>query len=244
MSTYSETGHFKNVSNFENLISYCSAYGKNYNPAQAKIQVPALQQAYSTASIVIENLMAKQTAYKNATNARSIVFEPLKMLSTRIVNAFIACGANQQNTDDVKYYVSKIRGGAKKNVKATITTEPNTAVEVKQHSNIQQSYDNMLEHYSNLITLLGAEPLYQPNEVELSVAGLQTLLSDLKAKNTAVISAQTALSNARLERDETLYATTYNLVEVALDVKKYVKSVYGATSGQYKQVSGIKFTRK
>lgn len=32
------------------------------------------------------------------------------------------------------------------------------------------------------------------------------------------------------------------LVQTALDVKKYIKSVFGATSPQFKQVSGPEFT--
>jgi hypothetical protein len=34
-----------------------------------------------------------------------------------------------------------------------------------------------------------------------------------------------------------------NLVDTAFDVKKYIKSVYGATSPQYKQISSIPFSR-
>ena len=30
---------------------------------------------------------------------------------------------------------------------------------------------------------------------------------------------------------------------IAIDVKKYVKAIFGATSPQYKQISGIKFTK-
>ncbi len=34
-----------------------------------------------------------------------------------------------------------------------------------------------------------------------------------------------------------------SLVETAFDVKKYVKSVFGATSPQYKQISSLEFTK-
>ena len=40
-----------------------------------------------------------------------------------------------------------------------------------------------------------------------------------------------------------LYLDANSLVEIALDVKKYVKSVLGASSPQFKQVSGLKFSR-
>jgi hypothetical protein len=45
-------------------------------------------------------------------------------------------------------------------------------------------------------------------------------------------------------RNSILYASVSGLVDVALDVKKYVKSVYGASSPQYKQVSKIEFKNR
>jgi hypothetical protein len=38
-----------------------------------------------------------------------------------------------------------------------------------------------------------------------------------------------------------LYNPLSGLVKTALDVKKYVKSVFGASSPQDKQISGLKF---
>jgi len=37
---------------------------------------------------------------------------------------------------------------------------------------------------------------------------------------------------------------TTGLVDVASDVKNYIKSVFGATSVQYRAISGLKFTHK
>ena len=42
--------------------------------------------------------------------------------------------------------------------------------------------------------------------------------------------------------DSTLYNPLSGLVQTALDVKKYVKSVFGASSPQFKQVSGLEFS--
>jgi hypothetical protein len=95
---------------------------------------------------------------------------------------------------------------------------------------------------AKLVQTLTSETLYKPNEVELQVATLNTTLTDLKTKNKAVITAAAAASNARIARDKVLYTEGVGLYDVALAVKTYVKSLFGATSPQYKQVSGIKFT--
>src|SRR5690606_36918357 len=103
-------------------------------------------------------------------------------------------------------------------------------------SSSQQSYDSLIEHFSKLITLLSTEPTYVPNENELKIATLNTLLTTLKNTNTAVINAYTTVSNARIARNQSLYNPVNGLCETAKEVKKYVKSLFGATSPQYKQV--------
>jgi hypothetical protein len=91
--------------------------------------------------------------------------------------------------------------------------------------------------------LLAAEPLYAPNENDLKITAITAMINDFKVKNTAVINATTALSNARISRNDILYKKTTGLVDIAKEVKAYVKSAFGATSSQYKQVSKLKFTR-
>lgn len=258
MSTSFETGHGKNVANFEDLISFCVGYGTSYNPSQLAIKVTALQTVLTSAQTSLSNVSTKNTAFKNATNARELAFEPVKKLSTRIKNAFDACGAKKQSVDDVAFYVRKLRGGKAPRHKASAELGAREAEienpselpvtesgnETQKHSTSQQSYDSLIEHISNLINALSAEPLYAPNETDLKVTALQTLLADLKAKNTAVINTYTAYSNARIDRNKILYTDNTGLVDLALEVKKYVKSVFGASSPQYKQVSGIKFKKE
>ena len=100
-----------------------------------------------------------------------------------------------------------------------------------------------MENFKKLKELLNEESLYNPNETELKITALTTLVTDLETKNTAVIAATTPLSNERVGRDHVLYDKQSGLVDVALEVKKYTKSVFGASSPEYKQVSGIRFTR-
>jgi hypothetical protein len=103
------------------------------------------------------------------------------------------------------------------------------------------SYDSRLDNFDKLIKLLTSVTLYAPNEADLKVTALTTLYNDLKAKNTAVVAATTPLSNARISRNDILYKANTGLVDIALDTKTYIKSLYGATSPQYKQVSKLEF---
>ncbi|MBP9932909.1 MAG: hypothetical protein KBF25_04390 [Chitinophagaceae bacterium] len=108
----------------------------------------------------------------------------------------------------------------------------------------QQSYDQLIEHFTKLIELLKTEPTYTPNETELKITTLTTQLAGLKTANTNVTNAAyTAVSNAPISRDKTLYKDTTGLHDITGDVKNYVKSLFGATASEYKQKSKIKFAK-
>lgn len=243
MPSTSETGHAKNVANFEDLISFCNGYGGTYNPSKAALKIPALQTQFANAQNAINAVKSTQTAFNNATNKRIEAFKPLKSLATKIINALDATDASAQTVKDAKTINRKIQGQRASTPKTT--TPPPDAPADKTISTSQQSYDQLIEHFSKLIELLASDSNYTPNEADLTVAATQTKLAELKTANTAVVDSYTAWSNSRIERNNILYNPLTGLVPTALDVKKYVKSIFGATSPQFKQVSGLEFkTRK
>ena len=66
---------------------------------------------------------------------------------------------------------------------------------------------------------------------------------NLNAKNNAVSVAYANVSNSRITRNNTLYNNETSLVQTATEVKKYIKSIFGATSQEYAQVKGIQFKK-
>ncbi len=245
MASTTETGHAKNVATFEDLISFCTGYGAAYNPSKVALKLAGLATQLTGANAALQAVKVAKTAYDNATNARELAFKPLKPLATKIVNGLAATEAAEQTVDDVKTTNLKIQGR-----RATAIKQPDAKAlaageePVKTASTSQQSFDKLIDHFAQVIATLTAEPKYLPNENELKVATLNVTLTDLKAKNTAVINATTAVSNARIARDKALYGDVTGMVDTALDIKQYVKSVFGASSPQYKQVSGLKFTKR
>ena len=75
----------------------------------------------------------------------------------------------------------------------------------------------------------------------MQVATLQTKLEDLKDNNQRVANANVEISNARLERNKVLYIEDNGLVDTAAEAKKYIKSVFGASSPEFAQIKGIAF---
>lgn len=66
----------------------------------------------------------------------------------------------------------------------------------------------------------------------------------MRALNNNAVTAGIRLSNARIARNEMMYKPLTGLVDTAYDIKIYIKSIFGATSPQYKQVSKLKFVSK
>lgn len=246
MASTSETGHPKNVANFENLVSFCVGFGATYNPSKATLKVPALQTQLASCKANIASVTNTSVAFNNAVNTRMMTFDGLKKLATRLLNALDATNASAQLIKDFKTVNAKVQGSklTKANSgKAPTPIDPSAPIVItpKTISSAQQSYSNLIEHVATIITILSTEPTYLPNETDLKVVTLNALLTNLKNTNTAVINAYTTVSNTRVARDLSLYNTTNGLCATAKEVKMYVKSVYGATSLQYKQISGIEF---
>ena len=240
MASTSEVGHAKNVANFQDLIEFVTGYGATYNPSKNRLKLPQLVALKATAETKLTDVISKNTAYNNKVNERMVAFSNLKSLSTRLVNALQTTDATTQTINDAKTFNRKMQG--KKASASQTPTDPNTPAPTTI-STSQQSYDQLIQHFSGLKSVLEAEPTYTPNETELQVATLNAKIADLNTKNTAVATAYTNISNSRISRNETLYTNEDGIVKTASEVKKYVKSVFGASSPQYNQVSGIKFKK-
>ena len=251
MPSTSETGHAKNVANFEDLISFCNGYGATYNPSKEALTIAKLQDLQTNAKASLQQTKTTKTGFDNATNARQLAFKDLKTLATKVVNALAVSGATALAVADAKTINRKIQGAkANGSSKAPAAAIPPALGESegaaptptdKTISTSQQSYDSLIDHFTKLIEAVFQDANYKPNETELQTATLQTKLDTLKTSNTNIVNTYTTWSNARIDRNTILYNPVTGLVQTALEVKKYVKSVFGAGSPQFKQVSGLEF---
>lgn len=243
MATTSETGHAVNVKNFFDLINFCKGFGTQYQPSKLSIQIPSLESTYLQAKEAIDEIIRQTTAYNIAINERALLFKDNRTLSTRLINAFEMTDAPDATKKDVKGFNRKLQGKRASAVKETNSTvEGVNAEEPKTISSSQTSFNQQVEHLKALVALLESEPSYQPNEGELKVSTLKNLISQQNSANEQVSTAYTALSNARLMRDRVLYGEGTSLYNISLDIKKYVKAAFGASSQEYKQVTGVSIT--
>ena len=244
MPSTSETGHAKNVANYERLIADVTALGVTFNPSKANLKLTAMNSQLIAAKTAVSAVNSAEPAYKNAVSARDAAFKPLDKLITRVSNALKASDATEQVIADATTLVRKLQGrrATPKMTEAEKMAAEAEGKKVVEVSVSQRSYDNRLDNLDRLIKLLTSVPAYAPNEADLKVTALTTLYNDLKGKTSAVTVAEIPLSNSRINRNDLLYKPSSGVVDTSVDVKTYVKSVYGASSPQYKAISGLKFT--
>ena len=241
MASTSETGHAKNVANFQSLIAFVTGYGTTYNPSKNALKLPQLIALKADADTKLADVVTQNTKFNTKVNERQAAFSSLKSLSTRLVNALQTTDASTQIIKDAKGFNRKMQG-QRASASTTTPTDPNTPAP-NTISSSQQSYTQQIQHLAGLISVLESEPSYTPNETALQITTLQATQNDLTTKNNEVATAYANISNSRIARNTTLYSTEGSIFDVASEVKKYIKSIYGASSPEFAQVKGIEFKK-
>ena len=239
MPSTSEVGHAKNVANLQKLTEQVTVYTL-YNPPVDNLKIANLTALYATASTKLSEVEDKRNANKNAITLRQSAFGNLKSTCTKIINHLEILGLPQGTIDQAKSLNRVIQGGQKK----AVTALEEGKEETKTVSTSRQSYTQMAENFGILLQLLGTIPTYNPNEDDLKLLNLETYKNSLVSSTQSVDQTEAELNNKLIERDQLLYADGTGLYSIVQNVKKYVKSLYGATSPEYTNVSSIEFTSR
>lgn len=234
-----ETGIIPNIEKFATLIASCQGYSTRYNPVNPKLIITALQTVHTNAIDSVDDVTNLASPRTNVINARQDLFALLPPYATRIIASLSVSVNIKKNTlDDAKYFLRKIRGERKS--KKILNPSPENP---QQISASQRSYQNQAEWFSKLINFVLSQPTYAPNETELKDAALHAFETSLENTNDAAINANAPWLQALINRDIILYAPETGLVDVAFDVKKYVKSVKEISAEEFALISGLRFTR-
>ncbi|MDC9721234.1 MAG: hypothetical protein PSN34_00490 [Urechidicola sp.] len=239
MSKQYETGHAKNVANLHKLIERVTVY-TSYNPPVENLTIANLQTLYTTSLAKLDEVEEKRTANKSAIHNRQVAFENLKPLCTRIVNHIEILGLSEGTLDQAKS-LNRLIQGSKKN---TTTSPEENEEENNTVSTSRQSYTQQADNFGILLQLLSTITSYNPNLEELKLTNLTTYQASLMTATQAVDQTEAELNAKLIERNNMLYAEGTGLYSIAQNVKKYVKSIYGATSPEYSNISKIKFNSR
>lgn len=241
-----KTNDSKQVAAFEKLLGQCNNFGAMFNPSRASIKVAALNTLLTSAQQSLEAVKNARNALTLAINERQDAINTLPKLGTRIINALKTTEAPASLIADANNIRMKFRYpviGPKpadgEGVNSGTTIPPaNTNRGPVSHLD----FDSKIANVAALVQILASEPSYKPNEFDLQVETLNIFLTRLREKHKAVLTAQLALSAARLDRKRVLYDAN-GIYGTSLIVKKYVRSIFGTNSDQLRQIKGITFKK-
>ena len=243
MASSTETGHVTTVSNFDELIQIAVLHAGKYNPSNPALSVTNLESISASAHQSIKDINDLAPLYTIPAAKREEAFKPIPKLSTRVMNALKVSGASDAVVDGAITINRKIQGerATPKKTEEEKQALKEQGKEVVEISTAQLSYDNRLDNFDKLIKYLANVTEYAPNEDDLKIATLKDVYTVLQEKNKAAKEIGEPLTNARIARNKILYTPKTGLVDTALDVKKYILSVFGAGTPEYKQFSKLKF---
>ena len=241
-----KTSKVNQVATFEKLLGFCNAQGAVYKPSKASIQLAALNTLLTQARQSLKAADVSRTAYENALNARQTVFSTIPKMASRIIDALIASGASPEVVEDAGAIRRRFSSPAKVLIPSPgQTTLPDGTAqgEAYQRRLSQLDLASKIENFERLVNRVSAEPLYKPNEADLTLAGLTTFAIQLRTLNKNVIVANQAMRNA----NRALNATLFNgngIHGTALATKAYVRSVFGKRSEQHKEIALYQFIKR
>lgn len=246
-------GSAYNPSNSAITITALQTIYTNANNALTDIATKAntLSHTINTRDVVLAPLKSTATQIMGALAAAGA--NPETMLNAKTINRKIQGSratkkTTATTTTSTPASTPTPTGGGTTTTPASVTppatgkeTPTETVPTPANISTSQQSYDSLVAHFSELVNYVSLYPAYNPNEANLKVVNLNTLATSFTTANNNVKIAQTALHNSMAARTTVLYNATTGLVQIAKEVKAYVKSAFGASSPQYKEVRAVHF---
>jgi hypothetical protein len=238
--------HVKNAESYSRLVDSCTGFGGKFNPGRPTLQIEALIAKRAKVNSTIANAISAKTLFDNQVNQRKQVFDQLPKLVASILRTLEASGASAEKLNDARAFAHQITGFRSQKrapiSAAAATTQPTDAPKGKR-SGLQLAFVSKADAFAKLVNAVNSEPLYLTNEPAFSVSSLNDKVNELTALNRKVSEARVTWSNARIDRNNTMYSETLSMFETGRAVKKYVRAIYGPQSQQYAQIKNLSFTK-
>jgi len=236
----------QNVDNMEVFTEKAITFEPAFNPSDARLSIQNQKQVKVSGDKALLGVALAERTSEDIATTRNAAFDALDPFVTRLINAVRISDAPAQTIEHGDSIVREYRNQRATEIVPPAKTAEGSDEEESARTNKMRnsSFNTKIENYRNLVLLVNAIVGYKTNETDLTVEAISERLDDLKRVNSACITAEAELEAARKLRDIVLYGAKTGLVDVAMDSKLYVKSAYGATSTQYKSISGITFRKK
>lgn len=237
-----ESGHAKNVANFEQVIIILTALGTVYNPSQSLIVLAALQTKLTEAKIALASVDTAEANKTVKVDEAQAAFEELDKYVVNIKRVASVEINDDAFTNDLQSLVNEFTS---KNIPSGVADDPSTPninESRTQISTSQRSRDNQIAHLADIVALLKTQS-YNPNDDEYKLDAIEARLADLTAKNNAAKASIAALGNAQDTRDQVLYDEETGIIRRVKLIKTQLAVKPGRESAAYQQINALDFRK-
>ncbi|MEZ4802044.1 MAG: hypothetical protein R2797_04670 [Gelidibacter sp.] len=229
-----ESGHGVNYDHFGQLIQFVFGIGTPpYSPPGTRLPLAQLEALYAQADLALQKVQTKKEVFQTAINERQAMFDTVSPLAAQVFGQLVACGADDKLLADFRNYANLLNGKRAKDI------DPDS--NDKHVSASHKSFANRIWSWNGIVTICAGFDDYESNDPALTVAALTDVKDALVNSNADFQKAFTDIKMARIHRDEVFYKAVTGLVPVALDVKAYIKALFGYKSELFKMVNHLSF---
>lgn len=107
----------------------------------------------------------------------------------------------------------------------------------------QQSFDDLLATFGEIIARLQSRSDYTPNETEVQTSTLETRRAAMSAANNQAKAAIAAARTARQSRTEQLYDETDGVLKRVKLIKAYIKQTFPKGDPTYDAIIKLNFSK-
>ena len=238
-----ETGHNKNVANFETVIIILTGLGAAYAPPQALISLAALQQLHADAQAALTEVDTAQAEKTVAVDEAQAEFADLQKYVVNIKRQAEVEVNDPAFTADLQTVINEFHPPGRKTGLPDDPLTPDIDESKTSASQSQQSRDNQIAYLADISALLKTNSVYKAIGTPYATTAIDAKIASLTAKNNALTAATAALGTKIDTRDTLLYTDQSGLTDRVILIKKYVLLTFGKDSAAYQQLSALEFRK-
>ena len=238
-----ETGHAKNVANFETVTIILIGLGVVYNPTQVLILLGALQTKLSEAKAILDTVDTAQADKAVKIDELQAEFEGFDKYVVNIKRTAEVEINDAAFTADLQTVVNRMRP---QNRKTGLPDDPNTPEDESRtaRSTSMRSYDNQIAHLADIAALIRTKgDAYRPNDAEYRIDAIEAKITALTAKVNAARVATATLGNEMDTRDLVLYHPETGVLKLVKLIKTQLARKPGKDSAAYQQINALEFRK-
>lgn len=239
-----ESGHTKNVANFETATIILTNLGATYAPTQPLILLPALQSLLTQAETAMTEVDTAQAAKTVAVDAAQAEFDGLDKYAVNIKRSAEVELNDEAFTKDLQTIVNKFSPPGRKTGLPDDPLTPDIDESKTAASQSQRSRDNQIAHLADISALLKTKPEYLATGTPYATAAIDAKIASLTDANNDAKIAAAALGTKLDARDAILYDEETGIIPRVKLIKTYLALKLGKDSAAYQQINALEFKNR